>query len=271
MPSSRGLVRVNPRPTEEDIHKYYHDEFYRAGETAEQALAAMQVRAAVMAKHVNRYSRGRLLDIGCFRGEFMEYVRREHGWKVAGIEFSTRPPNLYNLDIFYGKIENAPFEPESFNIVTLWAVLEHVYYPRATIRAVRKLLKPGGSAIILVPNFNSIPARIMHHGRTLQRMLLDEGLTPARWLCSQDVYSGSVRGWLNFLIKRAAGEPMGDIQAQNRSVERWAEFESRIHNRSSYFMWKVDRFDFWMAPKLDRVLDHMGLGFIMIVHAQKQL
>jgi hypothetical protein len=104
---------------------------------------------------------------------------------------------------------------------------------------------------------------------TLQRMLMSERLNPVEWLCSQDVYSGSVRGWLNFLVKRAAGEPMGDIQGQNRRHERWEEFASRIHNRGSALMRKVDRFHIWLMPKLDRFLDKMGLGFIMIVHAQK--
>jgi SAM-dependent methyltransferase len=209
----------------------------------------------------------------------MEHARRQ-GWNVAGIEFSVVPPNLYDLDIFYGPIANAPFERESFDVVTLWAVLEHVYHPRAVLREVRGFLKPGGTAIILVPNFNSIPARLMRHDdvprhltmftrATLQRMLLTEQLAPVEWLCSQDVYSGSVRGWLNFLIKRAAGEPMGDIQAQNRRLQRWEEFSCRIHNRSSALMRKIDRFDIWLMPRLDRILDRMGLGFIMIVHAQK--
>jgi 2-polyprenyl-3-methyl-5-hydroxy-6-metoxy-1,4-benzoquinol methylase len=105
-----------------------------------------------MARHVDRYPRGRLLDIRCFRGEFMEHARRR-GWSVAGIEFSTVPPNLYNLDIFYGAIAKAPFKRESFDVLTLWAVLEHVYHPRAVLREVPSFLKPGGTAIILVPKF----------------------------------------------------------------------------------------------------------------------
>lgn len=227
-----------------------------------------------------RYPRGRLLDIGCFRGELLEHMRREHGWEVAGVEFSTLPPNLYGLDIHYGDLAEAPFEPASFDVVTLWAVLEHVYHPRAIIQQVHRFLKPGGTVIILVPNFNSLPARFMRHDdvprhvtmysrKTLRRALLLEGLTPVDWSCSQDVYSGSVRGWLNFLVKRLAGEPMSDIQAQNRDLERWPEFSSQLHKRPSRFMLRVDRFDIWLAPKLDRILDFMGLGFIMIVHARK--
>jgi hypothetical protein len=44
-----GLVRINPRPVEDDIHRYYHGEFYREGETPDEALAAIQFRLDAMA------------------------------------------------------------------------------------------------------------------------------------------------------------------------------------------------------------------------------
>jgi hypothetical protein len=77
---------------------------------------------------------------------------------------------------------------------------------------------------------------------------------------------------LNFVVKRIAGEPMGDIQAQNRdaSAGRWLEFAARINGRESNFLSKVDSFDIRLAPKLDRILDQLGLGFIMTVHALRE-
>ena len=277
-----GLVRLNPRPIEADIHRYYHDAFYRSPETPAEALRNMQPRAETMARHVTRYGRGRLLDVGCFRGEFIEYLRATHGWDVAGVEFSQRPPNYYGLDIFYGALADAPFADASFDVITLWAVLEHVYDPSTTLGHVGRLLRPGGTAIVLVPNFNSIPARFMRHDdvprhvtmftrRTLGRMLRHHGLHPREWRCSQDICGGSVRGWLNFLVKRLNGEPMSDIQGQNRLEDalRWVEFSSQIYGRDSRFLRMVDRFDVWLAPRLDRVCDAIGAGFIMSVHAQK--
>jgi SAM-dependent methyltransferase len=276
------LVRMNPRPIEADIHRYYHDDFYRSDETPQEALRNMDARLRAMARHVTRYPRGRLLDVGCFRGEFMEHLRAEHGWDVAGVEFSQRPPNSYGLDIFYGDIADAPFADASFDVVTVWAVMEHVYHPAHTLRHVQRLLKPGGTAIILVPNFHSLPARFMIHDdiprhitmftrRTLGRMLRAAGLRPADWACHQEIYGGSVRGWLNFLVKRLHGEPMSEIQAQNRleGGTRWEEFSSQINGRPSEFMRRIDRFDVWLAPRLDRALDALGVGFIMSVHARK--
>jgi hypothetical protein len=281
--TSCGLARVTPRPTASDIHRYYHDEFYRAGETPAQALEAMAPRLRAMARHVNRYARGRLLDVGCFRGEFMEHLRAEHGWSVAGIEFSHRPPNAFGLDIFYGDIADAPYPAASFDVVTVWAVLEHVYDPSHTLRHVHRLLKPGGVAVILVPNFNSIAARVLRFDdvprhvtmftrRALAAMLNRCGLRPFDWSCSQDIYSGSVRGLLNLLVKRLCGEPMAEILAQSRleGGGRWHEFSSCINGRELTAMQRMDAIDNWLAPRLDRLLDTCGLGAIMTVHAKKE-
>jgi SAM-dependent methyltransferase len=276
------LVRLNPRPVEADIHRYYHDDFYRSQETPQEALRNMDGRLRAMARHVTRYQRGRLLDVGCFRGEFMEHLRAGHGWDVAGVEFSQRPPNSYGLDIFCGDIADAPFADASFDVVTIWAVMEHVYDPAHTLRHVHRLLKPGGTVIVIVPNFHSLPARFMIHDdiprhvtmftrRTLGRMLRTAGLRPIEWACHQEIYGGSVRGWLNFLVKRMNGELMGEIQAQNRleGGGRWDEFSSQIDGRESEFLRRIDRFDIWLAPRLDRLLDALGLGFTMSVHARK--
>ena len=277
-----GLVRLNPRPIEADIHRYYHDSFYRSVETPEEALLNMTPRATAMACHANRYPAGRLLDIGCFRGEFMEHMRTRHQWDVAGVEFSMRPPNYYGLDIFYGDLAGAPFPDASFDVVTLWAVLEHVYEPSELLAQVHRLLKPGGVTVILVPNFNSIPGRFMRHDDvprhvtmftrgTLGRMLRRTGLQPIDWSCGQDVCGGSVRGWLNFLVKRLGGEPMARIQADNRleGGAGWFQFSQCLNGRESPLVKRVDRFDIWLAPRLDRVLDALGAGFIMTVHARK--
>src|SRR5712691_3584276 len=139
-----SLVRVDPRPLESDIHRYYHDDFYRGQEDAEEALRFMEPRSMAMAEHVNRYPRGRLLDIGCFRGEFIEHMRAEHGWEVKGVEFSDRPPNHFGLDIFYGDIADAPYPDGTFDVITLWAVLEHVYDPSRMLAQAERFLKPGG-------------------------------------------------------------------------------------------------------------------------------
>jgi SAM-dependent methyltransferase len=274
-----GLVYVNPRPDSQEIHRYYNTEFYHADETPEEAFAGVKDRILGMAAHLARYPAGRLLDIGCYRGEFIFHMGKL-GWNTHGVEFSSRPPNLFNQSIFYGDIADAPFEDHSFDVVTVWAVFEHVYDPRHILQQARRLLRPNGSIIILVPNFNSLPARFMYHDdvprhvtmftkKTLGNMLRQEGFTPESWQCGQDVYNGSTRGWLNFLVKRLGGESMGEIQAQNRSSTRWHEFSRCVAGKERNFMETVDEFDIWLANRLDGILDRMMLGFIMTVHARR--
>ncbi len=274
---SCALVYVNPRPDDEAIKHYYTDEFYDAKASPEEALASIKPRLDGMYGHVADLPPGRVLDIGCFKGEFLETMRR-HGWEVRGVELHARPPNLFGLDIHYGPIELAPFEPASFNLITIWAVLEHVLNPRAILDACRRLLKPGGRLVVLVPNFNSLPGRYMQHDdiprhitmftkATLYRILGECGFEPVRYHCGQEVYSGTVRGLLNYLFKQLNGEPLSDIVAQARQPARWVEFCWHLHGKESAWMKRVDAWDQKLYTHFDRVLDGLGLGFIMTVHA----
>ncbi|HEU4683251.1 MAG TPA: class I SAM-dependent methyltransferase [Nitrospira sp.] len=273
-----SLVYVNPRPTEKEIREYYTDEFYQAALSPHEALECNRERIEAMYRHVADLRPGRALDIGCYKGEFLYFLKTK-GWSVSGVEFYSRPPNLFNLDIHYGAIEEAPFEARSFDLVTMWAVLEHVYDPKRTLARVRSLLKPTGRLVVLVPNFNSIPGRFMRHDdvprhttmftrRTLTTMLRQTGYRVNAVECGQDVYSGSVRGALNFLVKRMAGEAMDTILQQNRRAERWHEFSTQLRGKRSIVMERVDRLDQRITPLCDQWLDRLGFGFIMTIQAE---
>jgi SAM-dependent methyltransferase len=201
---------------------------------------------------------------------------RRRGWEVSGVEFSGKPPNLFGLPIFYGRLEAAPFRPQSFDLITLWAVLEHVHDPMSVLRRVRELLKPRGRALVLVPNFNSIPGRFLRHDdvprhllmftkSTFRRAAEAAGLTVVNWHFGNDVFSGSTRGTLNYLYKLLHGERLADIVAQNRTPGRWLEFANQLNGRSNDSMLRIDRLDIKMTPWLDRIVDRLGLGFIMTV------
>jgi len=272
-----GLAYVNPRPDDEAIKKYYTDEFYDADRAPEEALISIKPRLDGMYSHVADLQPGRVLDIGCFKGEFLETMRR-HGWCVNGVELHARPPNLFNIDIHYGPIELAPYEPASFDLITIWAVLEHVLDPRGILMACRRLLKPGGRLVVLVPNFNSLPGRYMQHDdvprhitmftkATLYRLLDETGFQPTRFHCGQEVYSGTVRGALNYAFKLLNGESLSDVVAQARQPARWVEFCWQLHGKDSKWMKRVDGWDQKLYAKFDRVMDRLGIGFIMTVHA----
>ncbi|MBI3299550.1 MAG: class I SAM-dependent methyltransferase [Elusimicrobia bacterium] len=101
---------------------------------------------------------GRLLDVGCGKGEFLS-VARTRGWAVAGIEPSQglceHARAAYGLDVRLGTLETAGAEAAAFDAVTLNHVLEHVERPLELLRGARGLLKPDGLLFVEVPNCDS--------------------------------------------------------------------------------------------------------------------
>jgi hypothetical protein len=148
--------------------------------------------------------------------------------------------------------------------------------PVGVLRQLRALLKPGGRAFILIPNFRSIPGRFMRHDdvprhlvmftpRTFRMAAEKAQFEPLAWTFGDDVFSGSTRGFLNFCVKLAAGERMEEILAQNRSAARWHEFDSYLAGKPSDFMLKMDRLDIRFTPYLDRLMNWLRCGFTMTV------
>jgi SAM-dependent methyltransferase len=275
-----GFVFVNPRPTVEALQMYYPPEFYQVNSTPEQLLEEKKSTLDARLALLRGFPPGRLLDIGCQKGEFL-YVMKQRGWDVYGLEVSPTPPNVFGLPIYYTQLKDAPLEPGSFDLITLWAVLEHAHDPVDILRNLHRLLKSSGRAYVLVPNFNSIPARFMRHDdvprhlvmftpKTLQRAATAARLTVRRIVYSDDIFSGSTRGVLNYVWKRLHGEAIQDIVAQNREAGRWKEFAQHIRGRPSRSMLFIDRLDIKVTPYLDRLLNRLGFGFTMTAELAKE-
>jgi 2-polyprenyl-3-methyl-5-hydroxy-6-metoxy-1,4-benzoquinol methylase len=268
-----SMVFVNPRPGLEEMRMFYPPEFYDVNLPPEKLLVEKQGSLQARAELLAGLARGKLLDIGCGKGEFLFWMRKA-GWDVQGLEFSLTAPNVFDMPIYYGQLESAPLKERSFDAITMWAVLEHIHNPIPTLSRLADLLKPGGRAFVLVPNFRSLPARIMRHDdvprhllmftpSTLSKAASAAGLRIRRTVFSDDIFSGSTRGVLNFVIKRAFGETYDEILAQNRSAVRWREFESQLRGKPSELMQWVDSVDKRFTPLLDRVVRTLRCSFTM--------
>lgn len=105
---------------------------------------------------------GRLLDIGCSLGYFVE-VANARGWKACGLDVSEHAVNearKLGLDIRLGTLEQVSFPAGSFDCVTMWDVLEHVPDPTRHMLEVKRILVNGGLVVIGTPDLDHLAFRI---------------------------------------------------------------------------------------------------------------
>jgi 2-polyprenyl-3-methyl-5-hydroxy-6-metoxy-1,4-benzoquinol methylase len=117
---------------------------------------------------------GRLLEIGCARGEFLE-LAADAGFEAQGIEpdpaTSAVARDRRRLRVCTGTLSDAAIESESFDLVVLFHVLEHLDSPRRTIAEIHRVLKPGGFVIIETPNIQTRWFRIF--GKRWRQLIPD--------------------------------------------------------------------------------------------------
>jgi SAM-dependent methyltransferase len=114
---------------------------------------------------------GKALDVGCAAGFCMQALR-ELGFEAHGVEVSEtiagHAIERLGFDaVHIGTLEDAPFEDHTFDLITMWDVIEHVADPHALLARARELLRPGGVLVLETQNIDSAFARALgrrwHH------------------------------------------------------------------------------------------------------------
>jgi len=111
-------------------------------------------------RSINKYKQNiRLLDVGCFRGDLLNGARQK-GWDVYGVEISEKAAKAgkkqYGIDIKIGSLQEAKFESNFFDAVSMLDVIEHLPDPKSYLKEIFRILRPGGVLYLDTPNFNSI-------------------------------------------------------------------------------------------------------------------
>lgn len=148
-----ALLFRNPRPTQAEIARSYDTGgTFDAWQEQEAARAAMWNRRLEV---VRRFQpQGRVLDVGTGDGRFLQTCRA-HGYDVMGTEVSQAGAAYAQhsgLNVRMGQITELDLPKESFDVATIWHVLEHVPDPGAVLRKVFTLLRPGAVLAVAVPN-----------------------------------------------------------------------------------------------------------------------
>lgn len=105
---------------------------------------------------------GRALDIGCGNGLYLA-ILKNLGWDVTGFDMEDHVAPILkktSIPIFTGNLEVLSTLRGTFDLITMWHVLEHLHDPLEDLRTIRKLLSDRGSILIEVPNSDSPAAKL---------------------------------------------------------------------------------------------------------------
>jgi 2-polyprenyl-3-methyl-5-hydroxy-6-metoxy-1,4-benzoquinol methylase len=165
-----GLCFTNPRPTPSCMDRFYPKEYapHFTRLSRPRLCLARRVRQTLRLRETERKSiplkgKGRLLDFGCGGGSYLVRMR-EQGWHVTGLDLSTAAVRRVREDLglpaFEGSLPCPALQDRSFDVVTMWQVLEHVHNPMEALRDAHRLLVPGGRLVVTVPNIDSLSFRL---------------------------------------------------------------------------------------------------------------
>jgi len=193
-------------PDDEEIAGFYPTPYWwnSSGPGLLKKLEAVYRRVALRGhvSFIGRAAGGRadldLLDVGCGSASLLGLMKRR-GFRVMGVDFSSEAAKVAKLEngvqVVVGSLEEAAFPDRSFDIVTLFHVMEHVTNPRDVLKEVARILKPDGSVVLQVPNIDSwqfgmfgakwygldIPRHVIDYSKdAMLRLLLDAGFAAHR-------------------------------------------------------------------------------------------
>lgn len=160
------LLFTNPRPTLEQLPKYYQSEDYVSHTNKSNNLINIVYKAAryftIRSKYklINKYqNKGSILDYGCGTGDLLKHFNK-NDWKTTGVE---PDPNARKIAIEKNNLEVYESHKElnkgkTYDVIMLWHVMEHIYDLKKTARKLVRLLSDKGTMIIAVPNHKSLDA-----------------------------------------------------------------------------------------------------------------
>jgi len=164
---SCGLVYLNPRFNEKIILESYSEG------TDTRFASQNHLRIRTFRRVFDRWAKrfgvssgdsSPVLDVGCAAGAFPK-AADELGFPVVGVEPSAHLSGYareeFGLDVRTGVLEDQHFPDASFQVITLWDVIEHLSNPVQSLQEIHRILKPGGHLVVNYPDYDSWPCKIM--------------------------------------------------------------------------------------------------------------
>jgi SAM-dependent methyltransferase len=168
-----GFTFTEDPPSESVIGLYYKSDSYISHSDSKKGLvnklyhlarSYMLRRKWKTIESQTGLSTGKLLDIGCGTGYFLNYMQQK-GWDVSGIEKDSGAreyaSTIMKVDVSDQEKLNGLGE-SIYDCITLWHVLEHFHNPDTILETIHRSLTNSGIAVIAVPNMSSFDAK--HYG-----------------------------------------------------------------------------------------------------------
>jgi SAM-dependent methyltransferase len=235
-----GLCQVNPLGKfrgENETEAYFLKEYlplYLANR--ENSLAERRAHISAIRGYCRLPGRPRLLDVGCAMGSMLQEAKAA-GWDPVGVETSEFAANYAEehsgCPVYAGTLQKAGFPSESFDVVTLMDVIEHVPYPVDLMDEIHRVLRPGGVVFLVTPNFSSFFVRlygptaygvwpdqhvVYFQPSTIERLLRDVGFVKIT-TGSKDFYGDNLRRLLHREGSTANVEIKAAFGAKNRLAQ----------------------------------------------------
>lgn len=167
--SDLDMLITHPQPSLDKLPSYYESVDYISHTDGNKSLfeKMYQFVKTIALKNklklINSESpKGRILDIGAGVGDFLS-VAKNDGWEIIGKEPSEKAKAIAQKKGVVFVNELSELESNSFDVITMWHVLEHVPDLENQIAELKRLLKPNGTILIAVPNFKSFDANHYKH------------------------------------------------------------------------------------------------------------
>jgi 2-polyprenyl-3-methyl-5-hydroxy-6-metoxy-1,4-benzoquinol methylase len=164
------MLITHPQPSLENLGKYYESEDYISHTDNKRSLFEKLyhfIKSIALKNKLNlinslQPNKGLILDIGAGTGDFLS-VAKNDGWQTIGVEPSDRAKAIAKRKGVSFVSATSELENHSFDVISMWHVLEHIPELDKQIKELKRLLKPTGTLIIAVPNFKSFDAK--HYGK----------------------------------------------------------------------------------------------------------
>ena len=236
------LVRTNPRLPRnvvEDNYEAVEDPHYVSERRAREATFRRRLRT--FHKVAGPAKGRRILDVGANIGVFVQ-VAAYAGWEAWGLEpsqWAAAYGQRQGLNLVQGTLETGDFEPNTFDVVSMWDVIEHLYDPLGSLKAANRLLKPGGWMVVHTMDIDSLFARLMR----------------SRWPWLMEMHiSYFSRHTLSHILQKAGFQVIG-IRPEAR------------HLSLNYLATRLQSYSRLLSSTLGKAFSASGLGqFLVLVN-----